>query len=310
MTKLHKTTMAFLLAAALLMTGCTERKTNPVPGSDTNTNTSSDISDSNSSESTDNSSESSVSSYNSTSTKSESSSSDTPDSVSESESNSEESSDVNGNAVPVAFTNEDKELQKMLSDLIDPTNEIYNWFNDFYGLLSTKYKIKLNEIPESELDYYLFPDKNILEKVTVSEIPTTRAEMKNIMLEYFSEDITECLLSKIYVCSAQEENPDGSYTLKDVDKFPVFVEIGGQLYRNEGVRTTGILIDVNTVKLSERSDDTIKFTFLSSNWVVQDDNLIYLNDMSLYAENASNGVLKYERGGWKLDSWGRNRDII
>ncbi len=328
MTKLHKTTIAFLLAAALLMTGCAEHSNILAPDADTNTNTSSDISDSNSSESTDNSSESSGSSNNSTSTKSESSSSDTSDSVSESESSSEtesnsdsiseESSDTSDYTIPIELTDEDKELQKNLKGLEDGAKAIHYWFTasiprDNHGMpLITTLAFHFPEINNPGQDlyfryYYPIPD-GYSEAGFV--IPNTCDGIRKIMLEYFSERCTNSFMNQVGT-GRITENSDGTFTVMLDDKekkwAPRFLEIDGIMYRDDCVGGKGIgfrTLEPDTAKIVSKTDDTIEFTYLSTNWMYYDfdeDTYKKITDESQYTKTALTGFLKYERGGWRRD---------
>ncbi len=333
MTKLHKTTIAFLLAAALLMTGCAEHSNILAPDADTNTNTSSDISDSNSSESTDNSSESSGSSNNSTSTKSESSSSDTSDSVSESESstesdsNSEESSDTSDYTIPIELTDEDKELQGILEDLLKGENAICGWFicdrpivswaeMDSEGNLVqfSQEGVTVQEyeffFPEMGVPatYYLMPD-NYSENGMF--FPQTYEEIKEIALEYYSERVVDNIMYYWIGKGSMTEKPDGTLevTLDEncSNDWYKLLEIDGKMYRLSGDGGRGLgfrALEPNTAKIVSKTDNAIEFTYLLTNWLYYDfDDGTYkeITDESQYTKTALTGVLKYERGGWRRD---------
>ncbi len=285
MKKLSNITNSILLSGVLLLSGCSERGNSYTPG--TNINLSLDISESDIPDST-----SSLTSSDSTSN------------ISSSENSFEQSSDVSAEPVPVEFTEEDRELQEILSNLLVPAEEIYSWMvNEVYS--DTVYKFRFSDFDETKVHYYyLFSGIGS----GLFERPTTCEEMEDLMLEYFTADRTDKFLSKFSVCSAVE-NSDGTYTLKRVDKktspLPTkFIEINGQLYRDEGVSTYSINIDLDTVTVNSKTDDTIEFTYLCNDWTRDVDNSTCLNDKTLYLEYSLNGTLKYEREGWKFASWG------
>lgn len=217
-----------------------------------------------------------------------------------------QSSDENG---PVEFSEEDKEVQKILSDIVEPANEIYRWT---YGpdIGSPSYQFRIPDFDASmTFTYYPFSASDASEHLL--ERPDTYSELKELMLEYFSADRTEHLLYSFIVCSAVE-NSDGTYTLKRADGVPIemppgLFELDGKLYqietRGPGEIITYISIDLDTVKMRYRTDDQIEFFHLCNVF----DNSETLNDMEIYSAVARCGILKYERGGWKLDSWDMNK---
>ncbi len=289
MNKLHKKATALLLVAAMLLTGCAEHGNVPAPGSDTNTNTSSDISDSNSSESTDNSSESSISSDNSTSTTSESSSSDTSDSVSEPESSSSESSQL---IVPTEFTEADRELQEILKGLWPAAEEINKMFAGA-DTVDMTYTFKFSDF---EYQYSLIPENMLTQPGGLFVVPQTYAEMEELLLKYFTEQAVEKYMMEVNKGSLTE-NPNGTFTVKpdDAEKgCTPFIEISGKMYCRAGAMDIGFSVNCETAKVIDRTDDLIRFSFLAFHG-----NPDYVNNPELSWNEE--GLLKYERGGWKLN---------
>ncbi len=306
MIKLHKTTTALLLSAVILLGGCAEQRPDPMPGADTNTNTSSDVSGGESSEST----ESTTSDI-----------SGKPKSSSENESNSdsspEESSDTSVDTVPVEFTDEDRELQKILENLEKGTTALNSWFTggapSDNGIALTKSLIfQFPEINHPNQDphyqnYYPIPD-GYSEAGFI--IPNTCDDIRENILEYFSERCTNSFMDEVKNGS-MTENPDGTFTvmLNDEEKEwnPKFLEIDGKMYREDSLGGKGLAgiqaINPASAKIMSKTDDAIEFTYVTAYWYDTDEkgNPKYIDDVSLYEENAHIGVLKYERGGWRRD---------
>lgn len=308
MTKLHKTATALFLSTALLLSGCSERGNSPAKEPE---NTSSDgSSDISSSTTTD--SECSTPKSESTSeppSSTSENSTDNPDSTSDYNSSSEGSSDVNAEPVPVEFTEEDKELQKLLGELEFCCEAVELWFsnsvpngtpqdNGFIFRFSDNNKL-------SDGFYYAIPEKYSEGNLV---IPNTYEDVRETIFKYFSEDQAEkfmCRLAK----GSFTKNADGSFSVlldDDVEKGHIeLIEIDKTMYRSSCLITKGFInsIDWRTAKVVSRTDDIIEFSYITSDWynLDEDDNPIYLNDVSQYEENAYTGVLKYERGGWRRD---------
>lgn len=288
----HISTLILLLSSTLLLGGCTEQRVSNT----THDNSSSDISDSNSrqDESISNSisgTESSVSSVESSISEVENSY-DIPDGV---------------ELVPVEYTDEDRELQKILYDLKEPTEWIFSSIAS--PICGTE--IKRYKFPELGSDVTM-PFGNSGDYFFEEE-PATIAGAKKAMLRYFSERKTENYMRSFAVCSVTEDT-DGTYIVKFEDgaeQFitapgeylrPRYLEIDGQLYGFDGIKITSISIDYETAKIVSKTDDTIEFTYLEEPYWADLPHPEYRNE-PLYSQHANRGILKYERGGWKLDDW-------
>lgn len=293
MTKLHKTTTALFLAAALLLSGCAEQGNSPAQGTE-NTSSDSNLSDSTATSNSD-----------STSTDPE-----VPTPESAPQNSSEVSSDVSADIVPVEFTEEDKELHELLKNL-DGISEFGGWLTA--GIVDDtqleKYDLVISETDMPTTYYKLPDDYSINGKI----IPHTYAGMRDVMLEYLTERFTDDLLKTMMAVgkgSIKEQNPDGSLLItllndEHINKgFYKFFEIDGSMYRNSSVGGKGLgntIIEPETAKVISKTDDTIEFTYLSS-WIYFDNmDEIQRIDATNYSEHAITGVLKYERGGWKRD---------
>lgn len=303
MKKLH-ITMIILLAVVMFLGGCSEKNNNSAPATDTSNSSvsSTDISQpKNSTEDEFSSTESSV----------QSSTESIPETVSEPVT-----------PVPVEFTDEDRELQEILSELADPAAKIDCWTHLELGLPEFIFNF-----PQLEVTYnlsYTIPDNYHLSEDSQLAFPSTCAEMEALMLKYFSKQQTKEYMRDIVPGIVTEEPVKGSNNAITVtfddntlsklhikDDFgeyfltPLFLELNGRMYRKAIQGVNHLIISEDTAKVISRTDDTIEFSYINI------PGFQYLDPWTtdyeyepFYSENALKGVLKYERGGWKLDSWG------
>ncbi len=211
---------------------------------------------------------------------------------------------------PIVFSDEDKELQKILLDLQVPTEEISSWYASAAISLQPTNFIFPQFNSKTEGLFVRIPD-NFRANGDFSpfEMPTTLSEMKEIILEYFSEQRAQRFVKDIARGTVTEET-DGTYFVTFLDGveqfsegfFSQFLELDGRLYRRDGIKPTSINMDCETAKIISENDDTIEFCYLLNSYSFQP-NTEYKNE-DLFYEYALKGTLKYERGGWKLDSWG------
>lgn len=315
MNKLHKITTALLLLTAMLLTGCAKRGNTPASGVNTNSNTSPEVSDNYSSENT----ESSISEASNISSE--------PESGRNSDSSSEESSDTSVDTVPVEFTDEDKELQKILEDLEKGGSTIDGWFIcdrpivSWAELDSEGNLVQCSQegvtVQEYEFffpkmgvpaTYYLMPD-NYSENGMI--FPQTYKEIKEIALEYYSERAVDNIMEYWVGKGSMTEKTDGTIevTLDEncSNDWYKLLEIDGKMYRASGDGGRGLgttPINPFSAKIVSKTDDTIEFTYLTTNWLYYDfdeDTYKKITDESQYAKEVLTGVLKYERGGWRRD---------
>lgn len=292
---------AFLLAGAMLLGGCSKGGNGYAPGAEKDPSSVS--------------SESSVSEV-----LSESRSVNSSSGV---ESSSEQSSDVSAAPVPVEFTDEDKKLQELLRGMEKTEFTIRNWFqvsfpesNDGTPAEEIIFKFSEDNYDHSHIYYQMPPDYSEHGML----IPRTYDDMKELLLNYFSERLTEETMRMVVKGDITKISENVFDTTLDkyvnvfyvtLDKkasdfdYPKFIEAGGAMYRNSGEGGRGIdicEIDIETVKITQKTDDTIEFSFLPYSWITEEKNKEYLADEKRYTEHASTGRLKYERGGWKRDS--------
>ena len=288
MTKLHKITIALFLLLTMLLSGCAEQSREH----GTDTNTSSDISGSDPSES----SEDLDSDSNSTVLESSNSESEsTADSMSDSQntSDSDPENSTSGNkqlVIPTEFTDEDRELQEILKDLLLAYNEIEDMFSGGY-MGDMYYTFKFSDY---DTYYYPIPEDTRIRPNSLFTVPQTYAGMEELLLKYLTSQSADIYMMWVNT-GTMTENPDGTYTvnLDNEEKGPApFLEIDGKMYYSGGAMGRNGL-DCETAKVIEKTDDTIIFSCIESHGEPD-----YINE----PERSWNieGMLKYERGGWKL----------
>lgn len=285
MKMLHVTAAAFLLAAAVILCGCTEQRVE----STANTNSGSDVSGSSSlqNESLPNS-VSSMRATGSTVSVMENSN------ILENKSETVSTLDYSHLNIPTEFTEEDRELQKVLRGLVDSTDELTCCFgNILTDDTSVTYKFIFSEeiIPNN---YYLVPKNFRYREGSTFTVPTTYSEWSEAFHRYFTEEATESWLKNVGV-GTLTENSDGTFGVSGVEQPVNFLELDGKMYcwEAEGGRKSPD-INVKTAKVKSKTEDTITFSYLGYNYI--DD---YIN-FPEYSYN-SEGVLKLEGDSWKLD---------
>lgn len=292
MKKTLITSTAFLLTGTILLGGCSKGGNGYAPGAEKDPSSVS--------------SESSVSEV-----LSESRSVNSSSGV---ESSSEQSSDVSAAPVPVEFTDEDRELQKLLGEMGKNEYIIRSWFMGTYPIPKSddvtqphdpvRFKFSQNGLNGDHTYYQIPPDYSENGML----IPRTYDEMKELMLNNFSEGLTEKLMNSYFGNGYITEVSENVYSVildTDASFYPRFIETKGALYRSDGEGGIGFReidwIEYDTVKITRKTDDTIVFSYLRDDWKIKEENKKCLTDERRYNECALTGRLKYERGGWKRD---------
>ncbi len=287
MSKSHMAASALFLLAALLLSGCAEQDS----GLNTNLDSGSLCEqDKNSDSTSENRSEAK--------------------SGEDSKNNPEESSDVNVAAVPVEFTEEDKDLQDILENLEEGRSIVNNWFACAEPIdaecIPYQFFFPESTVPDHDMEYFKIPVNYSENGVT---IPHTYNGMREFILEYYSEQSADNLMKDV-AQGNMLKNSDGTFSVILDEKFKgnefsKFLEIDGIMYRKSSLGVfyppAGLIIDCATAKVISKTDTAIEFTYLEGDFAQADLNKTYLNNVSLYEENAMIGVLKYERDGWKRD---------
>ena len=294
---------SLLLTAAMLLTGCSEKTNNTSPPADTSSTT---ISQPESTPETESTTQHPIIESTQSST----------ETVSSTENSTPESSVQNtseeAEPIPVEFTDEDRELQKILSDLYDPTWEVISWFSslgipDYSHEWHQFLRLTIIGLPfDWEMEYDRIPD-NFRHDGNMFDVPTSKAEMGKFISKYFSKEMTDTLLDRIPVCELVERS-ENSLIVKFKDDPEIyqkegfqiwFVEVDGRLYVPfiQGVRG---YIEVDTAKVTKKTDDTIAFIYLESPSYSKEE---IINNASLYSECVESGTIKLEDGVWKMHSW-------
>lgn len=210
---------------------------------------------------------------------------------------------------PVEFTKEDEELQNILKEL-SPGEELRDRF--IYGFLSgddhSEQTFKFNCDPELDGIYVLTPSGRSQSGLMY---PQTREELYKLLLKYFTFSAADSFMSEVETV-VKSENPDGTFTIESTvyASLPTFFITADGIYRkkDENVSTVSGFVKFpwNAGKVVSKTDDTIIFTYLPYPTYPELDengNPIYpeLEDIDKYNECALKGVLKYERGGWRLN---------
>ena len=305
MKKSHNTITAFLLITALLLSGCSEKTNDSVPTADTSSTTVSPHESISENEST----------TQSPITESTQSRTETVNSAKNSAPESSvQSTSEEPEPVPVEFTDEDRELQKILSDLWEPTQNIHSWFN-YVGVPTDLYpdaddwRLKIPEISFDDESCKWIPD-NLRMTDSMFSIPTSKAGMEELFHKYFSAERTDNLLRRIPACELIERS-DKTLTLKLKDDPEIyknhntrinFIEVDGRLYVPDYMGAKDY-IDVETAKVTKKTNDTIEFVFLGTGDAGPDYKPQILNNTLLYSKYAQRGSIKLEDGIWKLHSW-------
>lgn len=284
MTKLRFSAAAVLLAAAMLFGGCSNQNTEPNSGE--NAGGASDIGNSNS--------------Y------------DSAGDLQNSGNDSETGSDNNGDSsdpscfcydllnIPSDFTDEDRELQEILRGLVGNAGEIDLLFIPLDNSEPNKTFRRIDKglSSESGQDDYNF--YNIIPEVYVCPdgrfpVPQTRAGIEELLLKYYTEQMTEHYMRGVNKGSAAE-NPDGTYSVEITEGSGLspFLEIDGRMYRDLGTRDRTAYVNCETAKVTRKTADTIEFTYLG---------YLYTSDYVNYPHYSFNeqGAIKFENGMWKLD---------
>lgn len=182
---------------------------------------------------------------------------------------------------PATFTDEDKELQAILDEL-SPAITIAGW--DGYGVYGgDKYQFIFPGEKYAE-DYNSMPvGKTYDPKI---EYPQTIAELEELFLKYFTQQRVDEYMA--CVCKAtMSENSDGTYTVvsEDENSYCQFLEIDGKLYVHTIYRGGAGEPVPGTAQIIEKTDDHIKFSYIHS---------------SMAGYFSDEGLIKYERGGWRM----------
>lgn len=185
---------------------------------------------------------------------------------------------------PTEFTEEDEELHDILNEL-SAGDTLYWWF--FHGTSHGKeYTFKNSYYPNGQYVYALLP-KGKKDPDSGLEYPQSCEQLEELLLKYFTRENTDKFMENASE-GTMSENSDETYTVTTDTKgkyLPIFIEIDGNMYvwrRDSG----GVASIWDSAKITERTDDSIKFT------------MVFSAAGYYYTEDC---LITYERGGWKLN---------
>lgn len=187
--------------------------------------------------------------------------------------------------LPVDFTEEDLELQAMLTELVAGAEDIDKMFDSMGA--DTGITFTSNEYNNGNLyaanyytgDYYLIPEGRRSES-GLFVVPQSYDEMEELVNRYFSSQAASFYMSWVGKGRNMTPNPDGTFNV-DVQKGsmiellngsiivrdkketkPIFIEIDGKMYRSTTAQNIGGLgIDCKTAKVIRKTEKSIEFSY-------------------------------------------------
>lgn len=183
---------------------------------------------------------------------------------------------------------DDKELQKILKELVTNAEEIHGMFN-FMSTYGEPYSFRIDETTELEL--YRIPEDQRTEPTGIYAIPQTYDGMRELLLTAFTKNAADKYMELVGKGSAAE-NPDGTFSFKYDEGYekawPTFVEIDGKMYRTNGRVGRDLGIDIGSASVTRKTDDIIEFTYE------------YIDSYG-NTSGVEDGFIINEGGGWKLN---------
>lgn len=187
---------------------------------------------------------------------------------------------------PLEFTDEDLELQAILEEL-SPGHDIAKWNEastvsenepEYEFIFPASFKQEARSAIYRPMPEGTTPDGKI-------EYPHTAEALRALYMRYFTQDSVDRYMEEVGK-GTMTKNPDGTYSVKvDGNEPKNYLEIDGKLYVTETTPYLGAaaypLFD--SAKVIEKTNDTIKFSIIQS---------------AKY--HIGTGIIKYERGGWRL----------
>lgn len=191
------------------------------------------------------------------------------------------------------LTNEDKELQAMIKELLPAAEEVNSWFCTLYGIGTKRYKTG----PVVNDDAYYPIPENFKKYGGSITVPRTAEGMREELSKYFTESAVEEYM-KLVSSGTVSQNEDGYYSFI-TDKTnnsgsPIlFIETDGEMFRlDRAVGSTHI--DPDTVRLISKSADKIEFTYIG--YAIRSD-LMEHPELCF----SGHGAIIHENGAWKLN---------
>lgn len=183
--------------------------------------------------------------------------------------------------MPTEFTDDDKELHGILNEL-SAGKSIYTWF--FHGVsLGPDLIFKFSNNTDNRM-YVLLPkgEKNY----SGLEYPQMCEQVEELLLKYFTQETTDEFMKTVGK-GTMTQNSDGTYTVTtEIKEPPIFIEIDGNMYLWDRPSGGPDIPIWDTAQITEKTSESIKFTIVCAMY-----DQYYIKD----------GLIKYERGGWKLN---------
>ncbi len=184
---------------------------------------------------------------------------------------------------PTEYTAEDEEIQEILETL-SPNYIITDWFNST-GDYFNAYHFEFPELDKPDyVTYYVkFPTGNFADG---EKYPQSYDELETLMLKYFTRDTVDYYMNMACRGTMTEISDATQHYSVTVDKpiIPRVIEIDGEMYHSVFEKSGNGSPIYYTAKVTSRTENSIKFSYIYGG-------LEYIK---------SSGILKYERGGWKL----------
>ena len=209
--------------------------------------------------------------------------------------------------IPYEFTEEDKELQKFLSETVNEAEKFQQLYDSgYFGDIG--WQTKGDQEHEDIITARFQQREQALDKqiscqymLLSDELPfKTRAELEVCLKQYFSSEIVSQYMDSVAVGEIVEKDEDyclikiteGGYFDQKGFLFgiPRFIEINGRLYRDDGTKGGWFTPNWSMAKVISKTDDEIIFSYLGYG----------MDDIKEI--RAGLGRLKYE-DGWKYDWW-------
>ncbi|MDE7229018.1 MAG: IseA DL-endopeptidase inhibitor family protein [Oscillospiraceae bacterium] len=190
--------------------------------------------------------------------------------------------------IPVEFTEQDLELCEILKGL-EPGNKTTDLFIGGLTKTGTEYQFVTTGITGNSREEYITGYFDLSSAEQEFDYPRSRDEFEQRLLPYFTREATDQYMNNV--------TKGLSMTQSDIDFFiysvtvennsnPIYIELDGKMYYRWDTADHRSRINYDTVKVIDRTDDTIVFSHVNI-------------DGGSYHPKTER--LVYERGGWKRD---------
>ena len=190
--------------------------------------------------------------------------------------------------IPVEFTDQDLELREILESL-EPGNETTRLFMTNLTETGTSYNFVTTGISGNSREEYITQYYDLTSAEQEFDYPRSRDEFEQRLLPYFTREATDLYMN----------NVTKGYSMIPIDPLinfysvtvenntnPIYIEMDGKMYYRWDTADHRSRINYDTIKVIDRTDDTIVFSHVNI-------------DGGSYHPKTER--LVYERGGWKRD---------